>query len=168
MLFHLTTSNGYYCSSHTLIYINYIFDCVAAVGSWTMTEEGKFCRETIAEDFKDGLVVCEAYCEENGAKTLSFNTVANTNYDQYYCRCCTESSELKDASCYEHSCNQMYTLLGKYMYLASTNWFRNIWWLLIEISNPAKTLHIYYYRLIWSKSNYLVYVAAHDQTTITI
>ena len=90
-----------------------------------MTEEGKFCRETIAEDFKDGLVVCEAYCEENGAKTLSFNTVANTNYDQYYCRCCTESSELKDASCYEHSCNQMYTLLGKYMYLASTNWFRN-------------------------------------------
>ena len=122
----LTTSNGYYCSSHTLIYINYIFDCVAAVGSWTMTAEGKFCRETIAEDFKDGLVVCEAYCEENGAKTLSFNTVANTNYDQYYCRCCTESSELKDASCYEHSCNQMYTLLGKYMYLASTNWFRNI------------------------------------------
>ena len=35
-------------------------------------------------------------------------------------------------------------------------------------SNPAKTLHIYDYRLIGSKSNYLVYVAAYDQTTIVI
>ena len=87
--------------------------------------EGKYCRETIAEDFKDGLVACQAYCKENGAKTLSFNTVPNYSYGTNYCRCCTESSELKDASCDEHSCNQMYTLLGKYMYLASANWFRN-------------------------------------------
>ena len=87
--------------------------------------EGKYCRETIAEDFKNGLVACKAYCKENGAKTLSFNTVPNYSYGTNYCRCCTESSELKDASCDEHSCNQMYTLLGKYMYLASTNWFRN-------------------------------------------
>ena len=99
---------------------------MAAVGSWTMRLlEGKYCRETIAEDFKDGLVACQAYCKENGAKTLSFNTVPNYSYGTNYCRCCTESSELKDASCDEHSCNQMYTLLGKYMYLASTNWFRN-------------------------------------------
>ena len=95
-------------------------NCVAAPDFWTLTETGKYCVNTISEDFRDSLGDCKTYCETNGAKRLTF-------FPNNYCRCCTASSELSVTS----ANSKIYTLQGNYMYLDTIYWCRKIDFLLM-------------------------------------
>ena len=92
-----------------------LFIQIISLARWSLTEAGKYCRDSRSEGYRHSLGDCQTYCEANGAERLAINK-------GNYCRCCTASSDLMVA---DWSSNyQIYTLLGKYMYLASTNWCR--------------------------------------------
>ena len=85
---------------------------MAALDVWTLTETGKYCPDSILDyDLRDSLDDCKKHCETNGAKRLTF-------YTDNSCRCCTASSELLVSG----NNGQIYTLLGKYIYLPTRNW----------------------------------------------
>ena len=101
----------------SLINTNHILICAAEV--WTLTGTGELCPDTISFTSRDSLGDCKTHCEANGARRLTFFP----KFDALdpLCRCCTASSELWS---YDND-SQTYTLLGKYMYLPTTNWCQN-------------------------------------------
>ena len=100
---------------HPFVTKNYISICVTAPDFWTLTETRKYCPDTILHyDIRDSLYDCKKHCETNGAKRLTF-------YTDNSCRCCTASSELLVSG----NNGQIYTLLGKYIYLPTRNWCPN-------------------------------------------
>ena len=89
-----------------------IFNCVASPDLWTLTETGKYCSDSIVQNYKNSLVDCQAHCKTKGARRLTFYPSDD------YCICCTASSELEVSS----EGGQIYTFQGKYMYLPNTSW----------------------------------------------
>ena len=85
---------------------NYIFNYVASLGIWTLTETGMHCLDTIWQGDTDDLVDCQTHCETVGARKLTF--IDNPHFGDY-CQCCTESSELETGENNEF----VYTYQGK-------------------------------------------------------
>ena len=98
---------------------SYIFICVPASAIWTLTDTGKYCPDG-TYDYRRSLGDCKIHCEANGAKRLTFEYY--DRYDSHLCRCCPNYSKLSVVS----GNNQIYTILGKYMYLPTRKWCRNV------------------------------------------
>ena len=86
-----------------IIYV-FIYDYSIGLG-WVWIDTGMYCQDYIVLSARNSLDDCKGYCETNGAKRL-------IHYTDEYCRCCTDSSELKVIPPYEDTRARVYTIEG--------------------------------------------------------